>query len=140
MRVRFRIDGVVFDSTTVPRHLIAGLISRIKIMAKLDIAEKRVPQDGRIGLSVDGRHVDLRVATLPVVRGESIVMRILDSRAIVMDLDGARHGRGTTARASSAALHAHARRDPRHRPDRLGQDDDAVRGAQHSSTRPTRRS
>src|ERR671911_967476 len=88
MRVRFRVDGVVFDSTTVPRHLVAGLVSRIKIMAELDIAEKRLPQDGRIGLSVDGNYVDLRVATLPVVRGESVVMRILDSRQIVMDLDG----------------------------------------------------
>jgi type IV pilus assembly protein PilB len=88
MRVRFRVDGVVFDSTTVPRHLISGLISRIKIMAELDIAEKRVPQDGRVGLSVDGNYVDLRVATLPTVRGEAVVMRVLDSRAIVMDLDG----------------------------------------------------
>jgi type IV pilus assembly protein PilB len=88
MRVRFRIDGVVFDSTTVPRHLISGLISRIKIMAELDIAEKRAPQDGRIGLSVDGNYVDLRVATLPTVRGEAVVMRVLDSRAIVIDLDG----------------------------------------------------
>jgi type IV pilus assembly protein PilB len=87
MRVRYRVDGVVFDSTTVPRHLIAGLVSRIKIMAELDIAEKRMPQDGRIGLSVDGTYVDLRVATLPVVRGEAVVMRILDSRQIVMDLD-----------------------------------------------------
>jgi type IV pilus assembly protein PilB len=88
MRVRFRVDGVVADSTTVPRHLIAGLVSRIKIMAELDIATKRLPQDGRIGLSVDGTYVDLRVATLPVVRGEAVVMRILDSRQIVMDLDG----------------------------------------------------
>jgi type IV pilus assembly protein PilB len=88
MRVRFRVDGVVFDSTTVPRHLISGLVSRIKIMAELDIAEKRLPQDGRIGLSVDGSYVDLRVATLPVVRGEAVVMRILDSRQMVMDLDG----------------------------------------------------
>jgi len=88
MRVRFRVDGVVFDSTTVPRHLISGLISRIKIMAELDIAEKRMPQDGRIGLSVDGNYVDLRVATLPTVRGEAVVMRILDSRQIVMELDG----------------------------------------------------
>jgi type IV pilus assembly protein PilB len=87
MRVRYRIDGVVMDTTTVPRQLVAGLISRVKIMANLDIAERRVPQDGRIGLSVDGRHVDLRVATLPVVRGESIVMRILDKEAVVMDLD-----------------------------------------------------
>jgi type IV pilus assembly protein PilB len=87
MRVRYRIDGVVMDTTTVPRQLVAGLVSRVKIMANLDIAERRVPQDGRIGLNVDGRHVDLRVATLPVVRGESIVMRILDKDAVVMDLD-----------------------------------------------------
>ncbi len=87
MRVRFRVDGVVFDSTTVPRHLVSGLVSRIKIMAELDIAEKRAPQDGRIGLSVDGHYVDLRVATLPVVRGECVVMRILDSRQVVIDLD-----------------------------------------------------
>src|ERR687897_1787730 len=87
MRVRFRVDGVVFDSTTVPRHLVAGLVSRIKIMAELDIAEKRLPQDGRIGLSVDGNYVDLRVATLPVVRGEAVVMRILDSGTLVMTLD-----------------------------------------------------
>jgi type IV pilus assembly protein PilB len=88
MRVRFRVDGVVFDSTTVPRHLISGLVSRIKIMAELDIAEKRMPQDGRIGLSVDSNYVDLRVATLPTVRGEAVIMRILDSRQIVIDLDG----------------------------------------------------
>ena len=88
MRVRFRVDGVVSDSTTVPRHLVSGLVSRIKIMAELDIAEKRMPQDGRIGLSVDGNYVDLRVATLPVVRGEAVVMRILDSRNAALDLDG----------------------------------------------------
>jgi type IV pilus assembly protein PilB len=88
MRVRFRVDGVVSDSTTVPRHLVSGLVSRIKIMSELDIAEKRMPQDGRIGLSVDGNYVDLRVATLPVVRGEAVVMRILDSRNTAMDLDG----------------------------------------------------
>jgi type IV pilus assembly protein PilB len=88
MRVRFRVDGVVSDSTTVPRHLVSGLVSRVKIMAELDIAEKRMPQDGRIGLSVDGNYVDLRIATLPVVRGEAVVMRILDSRNTAMDLDG----------------------------------------------------
>jgi type IV pilus assembly protein PilB len=86
MRVRFRVDGVVFDSTTVPRHLVSGLVSRIKIMAELDISEKRLPQDGRIGLSVDGHYVDLRVATLPVVRGESVVMRILDKTQVVVEL------------------------------------------------------
>jgi type IV pilus assembly protein PilB len=87
MRVRYRVDGVVFDSTTVPRSLVSGLVSRIKIMAALDIAEKRLPQDGRIGLSIDGHYVDLRVATLPVVRGECVVMRILDKAQVVVELD-----------------------------------------------------
>src|SRR5215207_7614764 len=102
MRVRFRVDGVVFDSTTVPRHLVSGLVSRIKIMADLDIAEKRMPQDGRIGLSVDGNYVDLRVATLPVVRGESVVMRILDARQVVLDLDRLGMGHADRARFDSA--------------------------------------
>jgi len=87
MRVRFRVDGVVTDTTTVPRPLTAGLVSRVKIMADLDIAEKRLPQDGRIGLTVDGKYVDLRVATLPVMRGESVVMRILDKERVLVDLD-----------------------------------------------------
>jgi type IV pilus assembly protein PilB len=87
MRVRFRVDGVVIDTTTVPRTLTAGLVSRVKIMADLDIAEKRLPQDGRIGLSVDGNYVDLRVATLPVVRGEAVVMRVLDKQKVMVDLD-----------------------------------------------------
>ncbi len=87
MRVRFRVDGVVTDSTTVPRGMVAGLVSRIKIMANLDIAERRLPQDGRIGLTVEGHHVDIRVATLPVVHGESVVMRILDKGKALLDLD-----------------------------------------------------
>ena len=87
MRVRFRVDGVVSDTTTVPRGMIAGLVSRVKIMADLDIAEKRVPQDGRVGLTVDGRHIDIRVATLPTVRGESVVMRVLDKGSMNFDLD-----------------------------------------------------
>jgi len=107
MRVRCRVDGVVFDSTTVPRHLASGLVSRIKIMAELDIAEKRMPQDGRIGLSVDGNYVDLRVATLPVVRGESVVMRILDSRRVVMDLDSLGMGDADRARFQAAIRATH---------------------------------
>ena len=87
MRVRFRIDGVLQDISTVPRRMAAGAVSRVKIMAELDIAEKRLPQDGRIGLVVDGRHVDLRVVTLPSVNGEGIVMRVLDKSSVVVDLD-----------------------------------------------------
>jgi type IV pilus assembly protein PilB len=87
LRVRFRVDGVLQDVTTVTRRLAAGVISRVKIMADLDIAEKRLPQDGRVGLTVDGRHVDLRVVTLPSVHGETIVMRILDKDSVVMRLE-----------------------------------------------------
>jgi type IV pilus assembly protein PilB len=87
VRVRFRIDGVLQDITTVPRKMAAGVVSRVKIMAELDIAEKRLPQDGRIGLVVDSRHVDLRVVTLPSVNGEGIVMRVLDKTNVVVDLD-----------------------------------------------------
>jgi type IV pilus assembly protein PilB len=87
MRVRFRIDGVLKDTTTVPRRMVNGVISRVKIMAELDIAEKRLPQDGRVGLTIDGRHIDLRVVTLPSVHGEGAVMRILDKGAVVMELD-----------------------------------------------------
>jgi type IV pilus assembly protein PilB len=87
MRVRMRVDGVAIDSTTVPKKLAASVVSRVKIMAQLDIAERRLPHDGRVGLTVDGRLVDLRVATLPVVRGESIVMRILDTSQVMLDLD-----------------------------------------------------
>ena len=61
LRIRYRVDGVMADSATVPRSHVAGLISRIKIMADLDIAERRAPQDGRIGLTVDGRLIDVRV-------------------------------------------------------------------------------
>ncbi len=86
-RVRFRIDGVLQDITTVPRRMAAGAVSRVKIMAELDIAEKRLPQDGRIGLVVDGRHVDLRVVTLPSVHGEGIVMRVLDKSNVVVDME-----------------------------------------------------
>jgi type IV pilus assembly protein PilB len=86
LRVRFRVDGVVTDATTVPRRLVPGVTSRIKLMSELDISERRMPQDGRVALTVDGRYVDLRVATLPVVRGEAIVMRVLDKGTVTVDL------------------------------------------------------
>ncbi len=88
LRVRFRIDGVLQETTTVPKRMVSGVISRVKIMSELDISERRLPQDGRVGLSVGGHHVDLRVVTLPSVHGESVVMRILDKEAVIMELDG----------------------------------------------------
>ncbi|MFN8175041.1 MAG: ATPase, T2SS/T4P/T4SS family, partial [Solirubrobacteraceae bacterium] len=87
MRVRFRIDGVLATGTTVPARMVSGVVSRIKIMAELDIAERRVPQDGRVSLTVEGRHVDVRIVTLPSVHGESVVLRILDKESVVLDLD-----------------------------------------------------
>ena len=73
LRVRFRVDGVLQETTTIPKRMVAGAISRVKIMSDLDIAERRVPQDGRVGLTIDGKHIDLRVVTLPSVHGESVV-------------------------------------------------------------------
>src|SRR2546423_2122111 len=87
LRVRFRVDGVLASSATVPKRMVSGVVSRVKIMASLDISERRLPQDGRVGLSIDGHHVDLRIVTLPSVHGESVVMRILDKESVVMDLD-----------------------------------------------------
>jgi type IV pilus assembly protein PilB len=87
LRVRMRIDGVLTDEMTVPKRMVAGVVSRIKIMSDLDIAERRLPQDGRVGLTIEGRHVDVRVVTIPSVHGESVVLRILDKESIRLELD-----------------------------------------------------
>ena len=87
LKVRFRIDGVLFEIMNPPRKMHAALTSRIKIMANLDIAERRLPQDGRIRANVLGRKLDLRVSTVPTPKGEKTVMRILDNRAIKVQLD-----------------------------------------------------
>ncbi len=78
LKVRYRIDGILYDVESPPKKLKAAVISRVKIMAKLNIAERRLPQDGRIKLKVLGKDIDLRVSTLPTMYGESVVMRILD--------------------------------------------------------------
>jgi general secretion pathway protein E len=86
-RIRYRIDGVLHDQEAPPRRLQAAVISRIKIMAKMDIAERRLPQDGRIKLMVDGKEVDFRISTIPTLFGESVVMRILDRTSVILDLE-----------------------------------------------------
>ncbi len=86
-RVLFRVDGVLYPAATVRRRMAMGMVSRIKIMADLDISERRVPQDGRLALSVEGRRIDIRVVTLPLVHGEGAVMRILDKGVVVQNLD-----------------------------------------------------
>ena len=87
MRVRFRVDGVLRESTHIPRRMVAGTVSRMKIMADLDIAERRLPQDGRVSLTVEGKSIDLRVVTMPQVDGEAMVMRILDKSQALIGLD-----------------------------------------------------
>jgi type IV pilus assembly protein PilB len=87
LKVRMRIDGILFEMMTPPRKMHSALTSRIKIMANLDIAERRLPQDGRIRATVLGRKLDLRVSTVPTSHGEKTVMRILDDRAIQVSLD-----------------------------------------------------
>jgi len=107
LRVRFRIDGVLVETTQIPRRMVSGVVSRVKIMADLDIAERRVPQDGRVGLTIDGHQIDLRVVTLPSVHGESIVMRILDKSSVVMDLDRLGMGGDDHVRFSKAFRQAY---------------------------------
>src|SRR5665648_524227 len=87
LMIRFRIDGVLHEIMSIPRRMQAGVTSRLKIMAELDIAERRVPQDGRIGLMVGGKPIDMRVATLPTVYGEKVVMRLLDKSNVMLDLE-----------------------------------------------------
>ena len=126
--VRFRVDGVLRDVIEPPRALHAALVSRLKIMASLDIAEKRLPQDGRIALKLGDKQVDVRVSTLPTGAGERVVLRLLDKDSARLDL--------TALGMSAPTLDAHRPPDPRaarhrarDRADRLGQDDDALRGA-----------
>jgi type IV pilus assembly protein PilB len=87
MRVRFRVDGVLGEVTTIPRRMVPGVISRVKIMGQLDIAERRLPQDGRIGLTVDGHPIDVRIVTLPTALGEGVIMRILDKEQVLLTMD-----------------------------------------------------
>jgi type IV pilus assembly protein PilB len=88
LRLRYRVDGVLYDSTAPPKALQSAIASRIKIMANLDIAERRLPQDGRFRIKLAGREVDLRISVLPTVHGEKIVMRVLDKGNLNLNLEG----------------------------------------------------
>ncbi|MFY9604416.1 MAG: GspE/PulE family protein, partial [bacterium] len=87
VKVRYRIDGVLLEALTLPKNIYAPLLTRIKIMAGMDIAEKRLPQDGRIQVELDGREVDMRVSTLPTISGEKVVIRLLDKGSLHWGLD-----------------------------------------------------
>jgi general secretion pathway protein E len=87
LRIRYRIDGILYDQEAPPRRLQAAVTSRIKIMAEMNIAERRLPQDGRIRVNLHGARVDIRVSTIPTVHGESIVMRLLQRSSVFLPLD-----------------------------------------------------
>jgi general secretion pathway protein E len=97
LRVRYRIDGLLYDLEAPPRRLQAAVTSRLKLMAELNIAERRLPQDGRIRMTLNSRRVDIRVSTIPTIYGESIVMRLLDRSSVFMPFDKLGFSRGTAA-------------------------------------------
>jgi len=86
-RIRYRVDGVLHDAEAPPKRLQSAIISRVKIMSKMNIAERRLPQDGRIMVKVKGKEIDFRVSTVPTIHGESVVLRILDKTSIVLDIE-----------------------------------------------------
>src|SRR5207247_7768489 len=86
-KIRYRVDGALYEMSPPPRHLALPVISRVKVMANMNIAERRLPQDGRIQKHIAGRHVDLRVSTLPTQFGESVVLRVLDRSTVNLDLE-----------------------------------------------------
>ncbi len=86
-RVRYRIDGKLYKSLEVPQHLLAAITSRIKIMGSMDISERRLPQDGRVHVMLEGRKIDLRVSTFPTTAGEKTVIRVLDTRSVSLNLE-----------------------------------------------------
>src|SRR6202008_4343207 len=86
-KMRYRCDGVLYEMVPPPRHLATAISSRIKVMSNLDIAERRLPQDGRIELNVGGNPVDMRVSVLPTLFGESVVIRVLDRTNVGLSLD-----------------------------------------------------
>ena len=129
MRVRIRVDGVLEEIARIPARMVPGVVSRIKIMCELDISERRLPQDGRVGLNVDGKQIDIRVVTLPTVHGESVVMRILDRSNVLIEipklgLDDFSLGRLDDGDRTRPRL------GPRHGTHRIRKVHDALRGAE----------
>jgi type IV pilus assembly protein PilB len=107
MRVRIRVDGVLEEIARIPGRMVPGVVSRIKIMCELDISERRLPQDGRVGLNVDSKQIDIRVVTLPTVHGESVVMRILDRSNVLIEIPKLGLDDFSLGRLNAATGHAH---------------------------------
>jgi RHS repeat-associated protein len=119
LRVRFRLDGVLVERETQPLALHAAVVSRLKIMARLDIAERRLTQDGRIGIAVRGRETDIRVSIVPTVRGESVVLRILERGGVTLDFAALGFDPGSHARTRPPAAGSLVSAKPR---DYIGQE------------------
>ena len=128
-KMRYRCDGVLYEMVPPPRHLAMAISSRIKVMSNLDIAERRLPQDGRIELNVGGHPVDMRVSVLPTMFGESVVIRILDRTVVSLDLNkvGMQQDMLATFRSSHQQAQRHR---PGHWPHGCRQDHDSVLGPQ----------
>ena len=131
MRLRYRVDGVLMDATPPPKQMQLALASRFKIMSSLDIAERRLPQDGRMRVRVGGKDYDLRVSIMPTVHGEKIVLRVLDKSNLSASLDKLGLDPDTFQQVKMRRGRA-AWIDPRHRPDRFRQDHHALLRAQRA--------
>ncbi len=129
LRVRNRIDGRLYKALEVPKHLANAVSSRVKIMASMDISERRLPQDGRIHVLLDGRKIDLRVSTFPTSRGEKTVLRVLDTRSVTLNLEelGFAEDILDALRQQVTAPERHHARDRAHRQRQV---DDPLRRAQ----------
>ena len=131
VRLRYRVDGVLIDATPPPKQMQLALVSRFKIMSSLDIAERRLPQDGRMRMRVGGKDYDLRVSIMPTVHGEKIVLRVLDKSNLSASIDKLGPGPGHLP-AVQGRRGCAARLDPGHRPDRFRQDHHALFRAQRA--------
>ncbi len=130
-RIRIKADGVLYEMVPPPRHLAFAITTRIKVMANLDIAERRLPQDGRIELTVGGHPVDLRVSVLPTMFGESVVMRVLDRSVVSLDLDNV--GMNDSDHGRISRRHQQAQRHRAgDRAHRFGKDHHALLGTQRT--------
>ena len=124
-KIRYRVDGALYEMAPPPHHLALPVISRVKVMANMNIAERRLPQDGRIQKNIAGRTVDLRVSTLPTQFGESVVLRVLDRSTVNLDLEA------LGLPDSYPRLHRRSHPSPErhfhcHRADRFRENDDAL--------------
>ena len=132
VRIRYRIDGVLMERDSAPRRLLGAIVSRLKIMGFIDIAEKRRPQDGRIKILVAGKDIDMRVSIIPTSHGQSVVMRILDRENIKVGLQDLGFGDEDFARFKT--LIKSQRNPPGHRSHRLGQNHHSLRRTQRAES------